>query len=288
MYSYQISQRNFSSEFEIPYLLSNSVAAQRDFNVILGTPQLPEINPYNSWLNPDLTPRLNFYRQAQSFYLEYPEIINFQIKDKTIICEQKVLDEYHFLHLLTDQVIPLFFSQTELLIHASAYSYQNYNIILLGKSGSGKSTLVNKLYPLGKFIGDDFLVVNLQKNEPEIIPSYPGIRLFNDQHDKSISAVPADYFQTENRLKKNIIVCLQRSDNHQRHDYCLTSPAAEEVYAQLLSEIINIEPQEQLHQIKLFAELNDLINRSKVLTLAYHDISEVDFRLLNNRIIESF
>ncbi len=287
MHNYRLANLTINSQFEINYLVTQDLdLTDSNLKLKFKTISKPEtLKPYYSWLNEDLTPRLNFYHVENSYYLEYPELIVFEISGKTIFCEQRVLEDYHYLHLLTDQVIPLFLSLKNLVLHASAYSYQDFNIILIGKSGSGKSTLVKMLYPLGKFICDDYLIINQSEEKVKILSSYPGIRLLNQSGSKDVFPIPLTSFQQYANSNQNIFVCLNRTDSISNGKYQILNPKTEEIYQRILTELIKLSPHDSIQQLNLFLELNKLISISKVIQLNYSNLVDVNLNLLNSDLL---
>jgi len=69
----------------------------------------------------------------------------------------------------------------QLWLHASSVGSNNQGVAFLGNSGWGKSTLVSTLHAKGyDFITDDVLSIDLETSPPQVIPSYPEVRLRPD------------------------------------------------------------------------------------------------------------
>jgi hypothetical protein len=85
-------------------------------------------------------------------------------------------------HLLLDQVLPLILAaQGHLVLHASAVLLDGRVLLLAGDTGAGKSTLAARLSVAGaSVLADDGVLLREGAEGLEIVPSYPGIRLFDD------------------------------------------------------------------------------------------------------------
>ncbi len=285
MFKYSLANLTLSSDLEINYLPATT-KPKIDLEIKFQKFNRPEnLTPYHSWLNDDLSKRLNFYQDKNVYYLEYPDLISFCISDNQILCEKVITEDYHYLHLLTDQVIPLYISLTTLVLHASAFSYQDYQIILLGKSGSGKSTLVSKLYPLGKFISDDFLPIKFNEDIPQLIPTYPGIRLIGEREQKKVTSVKEKDFAHLQETKNIVIVYLDRDYTIKPQDYNLSTTKPNEVYQQLLTELVQLASNDKLKLLDTFTQLNQFIRKYQLMKLSYSDLTRVNLEALVIKLI---
>src|SRR5215470_84553 len=90
-------------------------------------------------------------------------------------------------HLLLDQVFPyLLTSHDQLALHAGAVVINSAAVAFLGESGQGKSTLCASFGHRGlQLIGDDCLLLKKESEKIFCLPSYPGVRLW----DQSVSAL---------------------------------------------------------------------------------------------------
>jgi len=90
-------------------------------------------------------------------------------------------------HLLLDQVIPLFLNKWgRLVLHGSAVCGPSGAIAFVGVTGAGKSTLTASLVSHGlPLLTDDCLLLEENAGQLLVIPSYPGLRLWDD----TISAI---------------------------------------------------------------------------------------------------
>ncbi len=85
-------------------------------------------------------------------------------------------------HLFLDQVVPLALSRRgQTVLHASAVSTPHGALAFVAESGSGKSTLAAAFARNGSpFLTDDCLVLRISKTGVEVLPSYPGLRVWPD------------------------------------------------------------------------------------------------------------
>jgi hypothetical protein len=85
-------------------------------------------------------------------------------------------------HLVLDQALPLILAaQGHLVVHASAVLLEGRAILLVGETGAGKSTLAARLGSLGAVVlADDGVVLQEGSAGLEVIPSYAGLRLYED------------------------------------------------------------------------------------------------------------
>lgn len=110
-----------------------------------------------------------------------------------------------FRHLLLDQVLPLALSRHEgLVLHAGAVVVRGGAWLFLGGSGSGKSTLVAAVGSRAdsRFHSDDYVRVVRRGRRLLAIPSYPGLRLWEDMADVLVgrrARLPAVAHYTDKR-----------------------------------------------------------------------------------------
>jgi len=94
-------------------------------------------------------------------------------------------------HLLLDQVIPVFLNKWgRLVLHGSAVCGPSGAIAFVGATGTGKSTLtasfLNHGFPL---LTDDCLLLEEDAGQLLVIPSYPGLRLWDDTISATLNHV---------------------------------------------------------------------------------------------------
>ena len=102
------------------------------------------------------------------------------------------------MHLLLDQVIPLFLNKWgRLVLHGSAVCAPSGAIAFVGATGAGKSTLTASFVSHGlPLLTDDCLLLEEQGGQLLVIPSYPGLRLWDD----TISAITNDVKPAQSRV----------------------------------------------------------------------------------------
>jgi hypothetical protein len=92
-------------------------------------------------------------------------------------------------HFFLDYVLPAYLSRDRLVLHASAIRIaEKRAIAFLGRTGSGKSTLAACFWKQGfQIMADDCTVVELGNGTPACVPSYPGLRLWDDSARELLS-----------------------------------------------------------------------------------------------------
>jgi hypothetical protein len=151
---------------------------------------------------------------AQHF-LRFPELAEFHVagtvSGTTITyfpepgCTQETLS-----HLLVDQVLPRVWAHRgHSVLHASAVLCPDGRVsAFLGESGMGKSTLATALVDKGcLLLSDDCVSVVVENSGIRVIPSYCGLRLFEDSISRmalseSVSGA-VDHYSAKQRLEVN-------------------------------------------------------------------------------------
>jgi hypothetical protein len=115
-------------------------------------------------------------------------------------------------HLLLDFVLPLALARAgHLVLHASAVKVGSGCPVFLGASGAGKSTIAAYLYSQGfASLTDDCLLVEERAGRLVAVPSYPGIRLWQDT-SLVMSEVPSELKRMAGWTDKHLY-CLRESE----------------------------------------------------------------------------
>lgn len=134
-----------------------------------------EIDEKNPWVC--------FARNDDGYLLRFPSCGDFVISHDVseIRCRPLPdIPEVTIRHLLLDQVIPLVLSRKgRVVLHASAVSTGRGVIAFAGKSGRGKSTMALAFAKQGHaLVTDDCLALRLEDSKWIVLPSYPGVRLW--------------------------------------------------------------------------------------------------------------
>jgi hypothetical protein len=117
--------------------------------------------------------------------LQFPNLADFQISSNTkeIICYPiPETPQETIRHLLLDQVLPRCLAhQGRIMVHASAVRLEQGLILFLGDSGVGKSTIAGNFHQAGNpMVSDDCLMLKMGKTGIKAIPTYGGLRLWED------------------------------------------------------------------------------------------------------------
>ena len=131
---------------------------------------------------------LSYCKKEDIHWLCFPELADFRISKnaKKIFCYPVAETSQETIrHLFLDQVLPRCLAyQGKIMIHASAIMFGNGLILFLGDSGSGKSTLAGNFHKAGNpVISDDCLWIKEGKSSIKGVPSYEGLRLWDDSLD---------------------------------------------------------------------------------------------------------
>lgn len=130
-------------------------------------------------------------KEQEYYWLRFPNIADFRMNPLTchiISYRYSDIPDDTIRHLLLDQVIPRLLSHLgKQIIHASCVRVGQSAIAFCGQSGWGKSTLAAFFHRQGyPILTDDCLLLKKKDSEIIGIPSYQGMRLFQD----SLSILP--------------------------------------------------------------------------------------------------
>ncbi|MDH4079178.1 MAG: hypothetical protein OEU68_05130 [Nitrospira sp.] len=136
----------------------------------------------------DGTPWLRSAKIASGYLLEFPDLAAFVFtpSDNSIQCIPHGHTPSHTLHhLLLDQVLPLALNHRgKEVLHGAAVATPYGTCAFIGPTGSGKSTLAASFLASGySVLADDCVVLDARDDDLVAIPSYPGLRLWNDTVD---------------------------------------------------------------------------------------------------------
>jgi len=138
-------------------------------------------------------PAISYREQDAYHWLRFPGLADFRISENTkeISCYPlPEIPQETIRHLLIDQVLPRCLAyQGKIMLHASAVRLEQGVILFIGDSGAGKSTLAGNFHQAGiPIISDDCVWVKEGQTEIVAVPSYGGLRLWED----SLGALFAD------------------------------------------------------------------------------------------------
>ncbi len=133
----------------------------------------------------DGTPWMDVGRAGTKYVLRFPGMAEFTLSPADGIVTLVAFDgltQQTIQHLFADQVVPLYLGCTgHTVLHASAVQLPYGAVVFVGKSGSGKSTLAASFcQDHAQLIADDCVILRNQNDGLYCIPSYPGLRLWDD------------------------------------------------------------------------------------------------------------
>ena len=134
------------------------------------------------------TPWLSFAHlpDGRGFLLRFPDLADFEVSrdgDRVACAAARALPPVTLRHLLLDQVLPLVLHlRGRLALHASAVHVPGFGAVAFaGPAGAGKSTLAAALALRGcPIVADDCLAFAPSRDAVDVVPGYPGVRLWPD------------------------------------------------------------------------------------------------------------
>lgn len=136
----------------------------------------------------DGTPWLRCAKIDSGYLIHFPNLAGFIFSpsDNSIRCiphhQIPEIPAHTLHHLLLDQVLPLVLNyRGKEVLHGAAVMTPHGACAFVGPTGSGKSTLAASFLAAGySVITDDCIVLDTCGTDILIIPSYPGLRLWDD------------------------------------------------------------------------------------------------------------
>jgi hypothetical protein len=139
----------------------------------------------HKWSSPSGESLLSYGREDAYHWLRFPGLADFQfsVAAKKISCfplPETPVETVR--HLLLDQVLPRCLAhQGQVMLHASAIQFHHGLLLFIGDSGAGKSTLAGNFHLAGQpAISDDCLWIKEGESRVEAVPTYGGLRLWED------------------------------------------------------------------------------------------------------------
>ncbi len=154
-----------------------------DFSFRLAAPRDAEAEWFHAWHLPDGRLWLRLGRLDAGHLLRFPGLADFEVLQREIVARPADgTPENTWRHLLLDQVFPLALSlRGELVLHGSATALPSGAAAFLGAAGIGKSTLAASFAREGfPAITDDCLLLRGEGDRILAVPSYPGLRLWEN------------------------------------------------------------------------------------------------------------
>jgi hypothetical protein len=174
------------SNIHIPELpQSKNVKAGFLFRLDSAQPLLKAPVWLHHWLSPGGEILLSYCKQGSYHWLHFPDLADFHIaaNAKEISCYSlSGVPQETIRHLLLDQVLPRCLAhQGKIMVHASAVQLEQGLLLFIGDSGTGKSTLAGDFHQMGQpVVSDDCLWVKENKERIWAVPTYGGLRLWED------------------------------------------------------------------------------------------------------------
>ena len=135
---------------------------------------------------PDGTPWLSSAKVDQGYLLRFASMADFIVAsagDQITCCRtERGISIDTVRHLVLDQVFPMVLNRRgQEALHATAVVIADGACAFSGPTGSGKSTLAASFFLAGfKALGDDCLPLLERGGAIQVLPGYPGMRLWKD------------------------------------------------------------------------------------------------------------
>jgi len=161
------------------------------------------------WKSPSGEKLLSYCKQDSYHWLRFQGLADFRISAnvKEIFCYPlPEIPQETIRHLLLDQVLPRCLAhQGKIMLHASAVQLEQGLLLFIGDSGVGKSTLAGDFHQAGQpVVSDDCLWVKENKDQILAVPSYGGLRLWEDSLSVLFAAEQDTHSMAHYSTKKRV------------------------------------------------------------------------------------
>ncbi len=165
---------------------------------------------FHRWESPGGETWLLLGKRTRDYLLRFPDLADFLVSasGKNICCCPHAETPAETVrHLFLDQVLPLVLSQRgRVVLHASAVAAPEGAIAFLGATGAGKSTLAGSFCRFGwPLLTDDCFLLREQAGRIVVVPSYPGLRLWEDSLAgldwKDAALAPSAHYTEKRRIQ---------------------------------------------------------------------------------------
>jgi hypothetical protein len=237
-------------------------------------PTLPagEWRWFHHWELPSGEVWLEIGKRRGEYLLRFPDLADFVISEagEQVRCLPVSDTPPNTLrHLFLDQVLPLVLSlHGSTVLHASAVDGPHGAIAFAGGSGCGKSTLAAGLCARGfPLLTDDCLVLREEGGGLRAIPSYPGLRLWEDSlaglrwDGAELEAV--SHYSEKKRLVAGNGALAVATDPVPLARLYLLSPPPDQPQSEPLA-IAPVRPQEALIELVRRAYCLDITDRRRI------------------------
>jgi len=198
------------SNINLPELDYASLGKQR-FSFYLKSP-LKQNAKYlwlHHWRDPSGEILLSYGKQSHFRWLRFPRLADFcfTVEAQDISCyPAQETSQETIEHILLDQVLPRCLAyHGRIMLHASAVRLEKGLILFMGDSGAGKSTLAGNFHQAGNpAVSDDCLWIREGKGQVRAVPTYGGLRLWEDSLQALFSAGQATTAMAHYTTKKRV------------------------------------------------------------------------------------
>lgn len=210
---YRYAGRSLASSLPLPELGPASTAAAELRIDLVPMPRCTErqdIEWRHDFVDPGYGTTLTCARTASGHLLEFPDVATIGVSaggDVHVSAWPGASIE-SVRHVLLDQALPRILAQRgDFLLHGAAIRANNgRTLLILGESGRGKSTLASAFTCAGaEVLTDDCLRIEPSADAVDILPTYPGLRLWPDSlarlfPDAASRSTPMAHYSDKRRL----------------------------------------------------------------------------------------
>jgi hypothetical protein len=214
-YPYRYKAFNLNVFSRIPVAgLAEHDAQKPDIIILEGKTPVQLENPVNKGVL--------FQATADEFLLNVMNLgrIHVQHGDTIVVERFNSTSWNEFSAFILGTVFGALLHQRRLLpLHGSSVVYKKKGLIFAGTSGAGKSTLAAALIHQGaRLIADDISLISFNNGKPEIVPAFPGMKIWEDSL-KQLGKNPGKYRPIREDLKKYLYPAEKYHDKENTVDY---------------------------------------------------------------------
>jgi energy-coupling factor transporter ATP-binding protein EcfA2 len=288
---YMYCGKRITSEIRMPELPPGR-PGRASISLRLGEAQRQEAaEPWlHHWLNANGVDIISHRMEGRGHVLRFPRLADFLVSEdaRTVSCVPVPGIPLETLrHLLIDQVLPRCLAHNgHLMLHASAVIFDQKLMLFIGPSGSGKSTLAASLHQAGHpAVADDIVLLKAGRTGARAVPSYPGLRLWDDSLKLLFSQNHATHAMAHYSEKKRVVldaqddttlgkgmtifavIVLSPTDQDRGKDIALSGLSLREAYMEIQRQLFLLDAGDAKRIRHHAASLGKIVRRLKTLRL---------------------
>lgn len=163
-----------------------------------------------------------FQANENEFLLDIIQLGRIHVRNGNTIIVEKIHDVpwSEFSAFILGTVFGALLHQRRLLpLHGSSVIFREKGLIFSGTSGAGKTTLAAALINDGaRLLADDISLVSFDSSKPEIIPAFPGMKIWEDSLE-ALGRNPEKYTPLRKDMRKYLYPEDKFYDRHMEIDH---------------------------------------------------------------------